>query len=183
MNKEKHAYYIGTNLSQFVDKLRADCYAKIEKLCENISQQTNTLRTHASQSISQYTSACNDLISEITAYMIERREKYMPYFEQLSVKADTNHDCSNCSGSCKLNHDLYLIEFKASHAGIKNILTRLQMTTLPLYSDTAFADSYRVLRAQMALLESELSELFFLEENYLLPKITEAQKMIHAGSK
>jgi hypothetical protein len=66
---------------------------------------------------------------------------------------------------------------------MRSILNRLQVVALPLYSDTAFPDAYRVLRNQMALIENGLTELFFLEENYLLPKVVDAQKRINAGHK
>jgi hypothetical protein len=35
----------------------------------------------------------------------------------------------------------------------------------------------------MALIENSLTELFFLEEKYLIPKVSEAQKIINASSK
>jgi hypothetical protein len=59
----------------------------------------------------------------------------------------------------------------------------LQTAVLPLYSDTVYPDSYRVLRNQMALLEDSMAELFLLEENYLMPKVIQAQKAINAGNK
>jgi hypothetical protein len=57
------------------------------------------------------------------------------------------------------------------------------MASLPLYTETIYPDAYRVLRNQMALIENSLTELFFLEENYLIPKVAEAQKIINASSK
>jgi hypothetical protein len=38
-----------------------------------------------------------------------------------------------------------------------------------------------VLRNQMALLENSLTELYFVEEAYLIPKVTEAQKNINVN--
>lgn len=77
---------------------------------------------------------------------------------------------------------MQLMELMASHNNIKGILYRLQMVSLPLYSETIYPDAYRILRNQMALIENGLTELFFLEEHYLIPKIVEAQKIINAGS-
>jgi len=175
--------YDKIELPQFAEKLRDECYNSISKLCENAKKQAHKLDSlELQQSTSQYTSLCNKITDEIEQYLLDRNEKYIPYIQQLSEKATTQHNCSNCTGNCKLNHDVQLIELKASHTGIKNILYRLQMVTLPLYSETIYPDAYRILRNQMALIESNLTELYFLEENFLIPKIIEAQKIINAGS-
>ena len=76
---------------------------------------------------------------------------------------------------------MHLIELKESHSRIKDILYRLQMVALPLYAETLYPDVYRVLRNQMALLENSLTELFFIEDAYLIPKVIDAQKKIHAS--
>lgn len=182
MEKELHKEYLETNLQQFVSKLRENCYHEIENLCGNARKQIGSLtQIGAKQSPLQYITTCNDIIAEIDLYITSRKEKFIPYLQKLSEKVGANHDCSNCSGGCKLDHDLHFLELKASNAGIKNILSRLQTIVLPLYSDTAFPDGYRILRNQMALIENSLTELFFLEENYLLPKVMEAQKSINAS--
>ncbi len=77
---------------------------------------------------------------------------------------------------------MQLFELKSSHLEIRSLLSRLQMVSLPLYAETIYPDSYRILRNQMALIENHISELLFLEENYLIPKIADAQKRINAGS-
>ena len=179
MLKEK---YDKVALPQFTETLREECYNSIEKFCENAKKQASKLNNlELQQSTSQYTSLCDKLITEIEQFVAERKEKYIPYIMQLSEKVTTQHDCAGCSGNCKLNHDMALLELRTSHTGIKNILYRLQMVTLPLYSETIYPDAYRVLRNQMALIESNLTELYFIEENFLIPKITEAQKNINAG--
>ncbi len=105
----------------------------------------------------------------------------MPYVHELVEKTTANHDCSNCSGSCKLGHDMQITELNASNDWAKRILHRLQLASLPLYSQTMYPDEYRVLRNRMALIEMNMTELFFLENTYLIPKIVEAQKKINAS--
>jgi hypothetical protein len=121
-------------------------------------------------------------VEETLDYIKARKEKYIPYIAELFQKAETKHDCANCSGNCKVGHSMQLVELRSSNGSIKDILYRLQIVALPLYSETIYPDAYRVLRNQMALLENNISELFFLEETYLIPKVIEAQKMINVSS-
>jgi hypothetical protein len=123
---------------------------------------------------------CINLAEEIQQYIRNKKEHFVPYVQALSDKVKEGHDCSNCTGNgCSLQHDIQLIELKQAHAKLKDILNRLQMVTLPLYSDTIYPDVYRILRNNMALLENCLGELFHIEETYLIPKVTEAQKNIN----
>lgn len=168
-------------LQQLLEQLENGQYCTIEKLCDAAKKQSAKLNAlELQQTTSQYTALCTKLIDEILGHLKFRREVLTPYIQKLSEKNANGHDCSKCTGSCKLQHDMQLLELKESHLQVKNTLSRLQMAVLPLYSETIFPDAYRVLRNQMALLENCLTELFFLEENYLLPKIAEAQNNINA---
>ena len=174
--------YKEITLQELTDKINMDWYASLKKLCESAEKQADKLNgLELQQSTSQYTTLCTKLIAEIEACLLARTDFYIPYILQLSKKAEELHDCSNCTGNCRLNHDVQLLELKASHNNIKNILYRLQMVSLPLYSETIYPDAYRVLRNQMALIENGLTELFFLEGHYLIPRVTEAQNQINAG--
>jgi hypothetical protein len=53
------------------------------------------------------------------------------------------------------------------------------MMSLPLYSETKYTDTYKALRSEMAALENSLSELFFIEETYLVPRVSAAQTKIN----
>jgi len=183
MTRILNEQYSKIGLSDFVNRLSEDCYIALEKLCESAEKQANKLDGLESQlATSQYTTLCNALIQEIKQCLAVRKEIYIPYIQTLVHKIADQHDCSSCSGSCKVNHDMQLLELKASHSNIKGILYRLQMVSLPLYSETIYPDAYRILRNQMALIENNLTELFFLEEHYLIPKVVEAQKVINAGN-
>jgi hypothetical protein len=175
--------YNNIALQIFVDKISKDFYNSMESLCNNARQQIYKLgNLEIQRTTSQYTAICDKIITDVMTCIKDWRENYTPYLQSLSEKSESNHDCSACSGNCKLNHDLKLLELRTAHAGIRNILNRLQMVSLPLYSETMYPDSYRILRNQMALIENNLTELFSLEEKYMLPKVIQAQKHINAGS-
>ena len=81
-----------------------------------------------------------------------------------------------------MQHDMQLNDLKQSHMQLKDIIYRVQMVALPLYSETIYPDVYRLLRNHMALIENSLTELYSVEETRLIPKVTEAQKNINAHS-
>lgn len=168
-------------LLPFVEKLDVECYHTIEGLCKIAKKQAaklSALEVH--QTTSQYVPLCIKLIEEIETCITYRKERLIPYIQKLAEKDATGHDCGNCTGgACKLQHSNELMELEDSHRKIRETLYRLQMAVLPLYSETIYPDAYRILRNQMALLESSLTELFFFEGTYLVPKIIEAQKNIN----
>ena len=176
--------YKNTALKPFAEKLQSEYYDSIETLCVTSKKQCDKIeRIERSESPVQYAVLCRNIISEIEKHIKNRKDIYIPYVHSLSEKVQDNHNCSNCSGTCKVNHDMHIFELNATNEEMNKMLPRLQITNLPLYSETMFPDEYRVLRSNMTLLETNLSELFFLENNYLIPKIVEAQKNINAGNK
>lgn len=169
-------------LPQLLDQLSEEWYDVILASCAKTRlHQNNLLKLEASEP-SQYLEQCDSLLHETEQYINSRKERFTPYINSLAEKASTNHNCANCTGNCKLNHDLQLWELRNSNRGIKEILNGLQMLSLPLHSDTMYPDAYRVLRNHVSLLESDLAKLFFIEESFLIPKVIEAQKLINAGS-
>ena len=164
-----------------IDKLNKDYYSVIEQLCEGTMNNAHLLRDlEFHQSTPQYIVLCSKLIAEIQHYVQIRKAYYIPYIYELQEKNDASHNCGNCSGKCHVEHDLKLEEFKESLSGIKDMPYRLQMMSLPLHSETLYPEVYKALRNHMVLLENILTELFFLEETYLIPKVTEGQKNINA---
>ena len=183
MSRILHEQFKGMELSLCAERLRQECYDPLEKLCESTQKQVHKLEGLEPQpATSQYTTLCDKLTTEIIDCLKARADVYLPYINSLAEKVISDHNCSECTGSCKVNHDMQLMEMKASHANLRTIINKLNMVSLPLYSDTIYPDTYRVLRNQMALIENMLTELLFLEEHYLIPKITDAQKTINAGS-
>lgn len=174
--------YGSMSLSQLQEMLDKEWYDVILSSCVRSGKQLENLLQREGEKPTQYLVQCGELLAEIEQFIRDRKGKYMPYIASLSEKVATSHNCLNCTGNCKLNHELQLWELKNSGKGIKDILNALQMLSLPLYTETLYPEAYRVLRNHVSLLESNIAELFFIEESYLLPKVTEAQKTINAGS-
>ena len=174
--------YSGSSLQAFAEKLVGEHYTTLTNLCMQARAQAEKVtRLENGENTSPYTMLCGNIIGETEKYIGLRNEKYVPYILTLSSKADANHDCSTCSGGCKLTHDVYLPELKVSNDMMQHMLNKLQIASLPLYSDTLYPDEYRLLRNHMALIENSLTEIFFLENNYLIPKVMDAQKSINAS--
>lgn len=184
MAVSNHNKYRDEALRPFAEKLVNEYYNSLETLCGNAKTQAKKVHNlEIEQMASDYATLCNNVILETEHHIHARKEKIIPYVHELSEKVSSSHDCSNCSGSCKLNHELQVVELNASNTDMKKMLSRLQLASLPLYSQTIYPDEYRILRNRMALIEMNLTELFFLENNYLIPKIIEAQKTIRSNDK
>jgi hypothetical protein len=168
-------------LAALAEQLNAEYYQVIDNLCRSTKKQASRLRElETQQSTSQYVGVCESLCADILLFLENRKENLLPYAQKLSERQATGHDCRSCTGvGCNLQHDVQLIDLKQSHSQVKSFLHRLQMSSLPLYSESIYPDAYRVLRNQMAIVENGLAELYFLEEAYLIPKVIEAQKGIH----
>ncbi len=171
------------NLLQLSEVLNKVYYIELVDLCNNAKKsaaELNELEDH--QTTSQYILLCNKIINQVTEMMHIRNDVFIPYYKELHEKNSTNHNCANCSGKCDMQHSMRLVELKESHVAGNDILHQLQMVALPLYSETIYPNAYRILRNQMVLIENTLTELFMVEETYLIPLIVEAQKKIYAVS-
>jgi len=167
-------------LSDFTEKLRTEYYESIGRLCMDVCERVEKIKVldAASQNLG-YLQQCCSVMSEIGAALNERKDKFVPYLSTLNEKVVTEHNCATCSGGCKLNHSMQLFDITNATKKLKDIQAELQLLPLPLYAETRFPDHYRVIHNLLALIESDLVELFFLEENYLIPKVIEAQKTIN----
>ncbi|GAA4466397.1 hypothetical protein GCM10023093_20480 [Nemorincola caseinilytica] len=171
-------------LSDLTEKLRIEYYESIERLCTDAREQVEKIRTLDPTRIDPvYLRQCHSVMDSVAASLAERRDRFVPYLQRLWEKVATEHNCTNCSGSCKLDHDIQLFDLSAATKKLKSIQGELQLLSLPLYSETLFPDQYRVLRNLLALIESDIVELFFLEENYLIPKVIAAQKAINVSGR
>ncbi len=180
----KYEAYETDALKPFAEKLLKEYYSSLEKLCDNGAAQAERVRAlEIDSTTSEYAQHCCEMIAEISLHVRNRQRKFVPYIHQLAEKVATSHDCSACEGGCKIGHSTQVLELNASNDAVKKTLNRMQLATLPLYSHTLFPDEYRILRNRMALIEMNMTELFFLESTYLIPKIAEAQKAINVGSK
>jgi iron-sulfur cluster repair protein YtfE (RIC family) len=72
-------------------------------------------------------------------------------------------------------NDLIADTVKEAHDKIREILSRLQHLAKPLYLDIAQPLPYKILRNEIMIIETALTELFYLEEAILLPKAMEVR--------
>lgn len=171
-------------LMEFVEKLTTENYKTVDEMCSRAGTHAEKVKSLENEgAITNYTVFCTDIIGETKQFIKERYDRFVPYIHTLLQKVETNHDCTNCAGGCKLNHDMHLLELMSTNERMRNVVSRLQMAALPLYSDAMYPDAYRLLRGHMSLIETGLSELVFLENSYLIPKVREAQKTINVGNK
>jgi hypothetical protein len=108
-----------------------------------------------------------------------RKEVLYPYLEELAAKKREGHDCSHCPGGCKVKHKAKILEINESHKFIRRTLEEIN-ELFPEAEKVPVAEEFRPLRNDMLLMENTLTEIYYLEEEVLLPKIKEAQKKINA---
>jgi hypothetical protein len=169
------------SLLPLIERIDKSYYDVIINLCNTAMKHALRLQELELHNVtSQYVSQCIRLIDEIKHYITIKKEHFVPYVQSLFEKQAAGHDCSSCQGGCTMRHEMQLSELRQSHVQLKDVISRVQMVSLPLYSETIYPDVYRLLRNHMALLENTLTELFSIEETRLLAKIVEAQKKINS---
>ena len=171
-------------IGPFTRRLVQEYYSPLRLSCLAARRQAEKVMTlELQQATSEYATMCTGVLSVIEDYVNVRLDSMVPYLLELSEKVESSHNCSTCAGGCKMNHEFRIQELRAAGDTMRKVSGKLQMTTLPLYSDTNFPAEYRLLRNHMAQIETSLSELLYLEQNYLVPKIVEAQNDINASDK
>jgi len=181
MVKIQFSEYRHNDLGKLVADLRQNYYSDILHQCSTAERVLSELQQgEAHPSTTLYLSLCNKLLEQVKDFITIRTDMLIPYIMELHVKDTEGHDCNNCSGNCGMKHTAQLISLKESQQHIKEILYRLQMVAMPLYTQTTYPAGYKILRNEMMLIDTALTELFYIEEATLIPKIMEAQKNIHA---
>ncbi len=181
MVKILFSQYRNNDLNKLISRLERDYYNTIFHQCNNAERMlSNLAEEEISPSVTLYLSLCSKLLEQVKDLLTVRTGMLMPYVAELYTKNTEGHDCNNCSGNCGMKHAAQLVGLKESHQHIKEILYRLQMVAMPLYTETNYPNVYRLLRNEIMLIDTALTELFYIEEAALVPKILEAQKLIHA---
>jgi hypothetical protein len=172
--------YRNDELDSLIDKLNTEYYSVLDNYCKNASgivYELEQYEPHASMLL--YMSLGTKFLEHVTDFVNSRIGILVPYIQELHEKKLGGHDCSECKTGCSVNHAMQLMGLKESQIRIKETLYRLQSVAMPLYSDTDYPDAYKSLRDQMTMIDTALTELFYLEEAHLIPKVKEAQKQIH----
>ena len=173
----------GSELESLLTYLEKGYYNRLEALCGRAEYHIAELHDgDVHQTASLYTSLCKKLIGQIAQYVRLRRFALVPYIKELLEKEDDGHDCRACSMNCKVRHTAQVDSIRDAHNRMKETLYRLQSVTTGITGASAPPSAYRSLRSEMMQLDTALTELFYLEECSLIPKVLEAQTAIHARS-
>ena len=171
-------------LQSLLQYLETDYYTRLDGLCGRAALHLAELEGDAGpQTESLYLSLSKKLLGQIEQYLRLRRFGLVPYIRELLDKEGTGHDCRACTKICTGRHSAQVDGLRDSQQKLKEICFRLQSVAAPAYGTQRVEPGvYRTLRAEMMQIETALTELFYLEEFSLLPKMLQAQKAIHAHS-
>ena len=114
------------------------------------------------------------LVAQVQRYIRVRRLSLLPYLHELAEKEDTGHDCRACTSTCTIRHAAQLNDIREAHRGIKESLQVLKTATAAPEHFSA------EMQREGDSLRDLLSEMIYLEETALIPKISAAQKAIYA---
>lgn len=172
------------SIESLLQHLETAYYARIEALCGRAALQLAELRCADNpKTESLYNSLTQKLLGRIEHYLRLRRFGLTPYVRELLQKENTGHDCRSCTDICTGRHSAQIDSLRDSQNQIKEIFFRLHSVATPMYgTEMVQAAVYRALRAEMTQIDTALTELFYLEESSLIPKLLQAQKAIHAHS-
>jgi hypothetical protein len=181
MSRTLLSQYQRQNLKDLIDHLKKDYYDIISVNCTHIHNIAHGMSDNPSAGEdTQYVALCAELATDIRNDIHMSEVIITPYAYELHEKISTHHDCTNCTGTCHLNHNLQLRGVHAVHQKVKEQLRRVGEISRAEQSDEP-ALQVKVLRNEISCLDTILTELLFLEEAILIPKILEAQTAIHAS--
>ena len=168
-------------LQSLLAYLEKEYYTPVERLCVGITDcVTEIHHGDVHQSASLYTSLSKKLVEQVGRYIRLRRLSLLPYLNELVEKEDDGHDCRKCATSCTIRHSSQVTDIQDAHRQIRETLDKLRAIVEPVNHELLHQDWEKTLRKEIALLDEQLSELLYLEETALIPKIADAQKSIHA---
>jgi hypothetical protein len=183
MAKILFSTYQKEDLLELVGRIDRDYYEVIDELCRHAAIHASEAENiQNNQSTILFLDLCKKLIEEINQQVKMRRETFIPYVHQLLKKASTNHTSFEYDYSQSIEQNKKLKLVIDSHETIKELLFRIQQLAKPLYLETIQSISYKILRNEMMIIDTALSELFYIEEVILIPKINEVQHQFNANS-
>jgi hypothetical protein len=174
-----HSRYQKEDLLGLTERLNRDYYEVIDELCKPAATHASAIQelpeTENNANTTLYINLCIKLIEEIRFQIRMRRQIVIPYLHQLLRKLNNKSPCENGF----VHNSLIADTVKEAHDKIREILSRLQQLAKPLYLDIAQPLPYKILRNEIMIIETALTELFYLEETILLPRAMEVQDRIN----
>jgi len=176
------AKYKNNTIHELVDLFYKDYYTIMEERRKNISDSIDSLADSAPRDeVFLYLERCGALAMEIKNHLGYRIDTLLPYMRDLGRKNAEGHNCATCSGGCHVGHSAKIAELSISHESIRNTLEGLQGLELAATDDLSGSE-IETLQGEIQLMENTLAELYYLEQEVLIPKLREAQKRINANS-
>ncbi len=179
MSKVHFSDYRQKDLKNLVEDLGKNYYSLLSTLCDSALVYHETLNAedaHASAKL--YLNPGAEFLKHLQDFVNMRTGVVVPYIYELHAKENEGHNCSSCEGQCSFKHAAKLIAIRESQEQIKEKLLKVKQASVHL--DNLFPETYTDLREAITRIESMLSELFYIEESSLVPKIQEAQTNINA---
>ncbi|RYD58308.1 MAG: hypothetical protein EOP56_05130 [Sphingobacteriales bacterium] len=159
------------DLQQVTEKIDLEYYVVIDQLNRNFKALLG-----GAPATGIYLDLCRQLCALVSSIMEERRAILVPYLMELQHKEADGHNCSTCSGGCKVQHGIYVASLSGSHAKLRAMIDDVQRCRTSVGEGDA---GYRISIYELTVTNA-LLDLFELEEQQLIPEIVKAQKAIHA---
>ena len=169
------------SLKDLVEKIRIDYYNPISVLCKDSGRLITEIRSSEISYDSRYMAISEMIIKETINYIDLRTTVFIPYINALAQKDVEGHNCSSCSGTCELQHSTKLIDFSTQLQQFKEKINDLIKASSKIYKRDE-NDSLKTLHNKITLLHNIVTELLYVEEDALLPRIKGAQKNIYAAA-
>lgn len=169
------------NLNELINTLNNRYYKTLEEQCViagDSAREICELDNHLS--LTEYATICSGLFEVIKEHMKYRQGSLVSYVGELFAKHDEGHDCSNCSGKCAVGHNTHLASIHSSHNKVGEILKQINDLTSPYGPTQSKPLAYSMLRNELAVIDTLLTEMYYLEEINLLPAIIHAKTSINA---
>jgi hypothetical protein len=169
------------DLQQLLSGLQQEKYAVIEALTHRIGTIIPTIQLNEDHTaVDVYLVLCDSLIHQVFNYLRYHRLILLPYIADLLNKEDEGHDCRACSSSCTIRHVEQVERIKATHIALKEDMDLLQRASLALAAMAPYGDALKTLRSDMMSLNTNLSDLMFIEASALIPMMEDLQRNIGA---
>jgi iron-sulfur cluster repair protein YtfE (RIC family) len=180
MAKAHFAHYHQKELADLAKLLLENYYIPAITFSAGVSRLTSFLNKEVHPKEAELLiTLCVRLAEETDTLMQERKNVLVPYLKQLQQKALEGHDCATCSGKCSIQHQMHLFQIQKSHHKIKELLYHIQQLAVHLSLSEEPMNHFKFLLDEIKYIDDVVTELFFIEEAIVIPKIKDAQNAIH----
>ncbi len=168
------------SLEDIIAHLQVHYYEALTALQAQAMAYLRLLQSAGTHPFHSFSIACEDTLGKVGLTIDFFSRRVLPYTKELDEKAQSGHDCTHCSGGCDMGHKALLMELHQGHGELRRAMYELYTTALPLYSNLEYPEVYKSLRKELHVMDTALHHLIYLEESWLMPKLLESQKKIHA---